>query len=113
MTTPTPRTCTCPAGESPEPCEMKYALTECRISRLERELAAAQERAQAAEARAEANEKDAERYQWLRGGEDVPAHSVRWGRWEINRWEGASGWRNLLCSELDAAVDQAMQEKAK
>jgi hypothetical protein len=57
MTTPTPRTCTCPAGESPEPCEMKYALTECRISRLERELAAAQERAQAAEARAEANEK--------------------------------------------------------
>ena len=59
MTTPKPRTCTCPDGESPEPCEMKYALTECRISRLERELTAAREELKRAEERAEENAKAA------------------------------------------------------
>ena len=63
------------------------------------------ERAERAEQDAAALKQDAERYRWLRGGSDVPAHSVRWGRWEINHWEGANGWRNLLCGELDAAID--------
>lgn len=56
--------------------------------------------------------RDAARYRWLRGGADVPTYSTRWGRWEINHWQGANGWRNLLCGELDAAIDEAMKEKA-
>lgn len=76
-----------------------------------RALQGARERAERAEQEAAELRKDAERYRWLRGGSDVPAHSVRWGRWEINHWEGANGWRNLLCSELDAAIDAAMKEE--
>ena len=54
--------------------------------------------------------KDAERYRWLRGSESVPAHSIRWARWEIRHWQGANGWRDLLRSELDVAIDAAMGE---
>ena len=75
------------------------------------QLANAEKRVNEWKERAERAEQDAARYRWLRGGSDIPAHSVRWGRWEINCWQGANGWQNLLCSELDAAIDAAMKEK--
>lgn len=64
--------------------------------------------AQAA-ARLEQRDKDAERYRWLRG--DAPAESTRWPRWEVRYWDGR-GWQNLLRSELDAAIDDALREEA-
>jgi hypothetical protein len=48
--------------------------------------------------------KDAGRYRWLRG--DAPAHSERWMRWELRRWDGKS-WNSLKGTALDAAIDKA------
>lgn len=55
----------------------------------------------------DALKKEAERYRWLRG--DAPPESTRWPRWDVRYFAGASGWQNLLRSELDAAIDAAIK----
>ena len=55
--------------------------------------------------------KDAARYRWLRGGDDVPAASWRWSKWEVRWWSGRY-WNTIFGDQMDAAVDVAMaQEK--
>lgn len=50
---------------------------------------------------------DAERYRrWLRGGKEIPAHSVRWARWEVRQWDGRY-WNTLFAEQMDAAIDAA------
>lgn len=61
-------------------------------------------RAIRAEAERDALRADAERYRWLRGG--APAHSERWSRWNLQRWDGRS-WHSLERTALDAAIDAA------
>lgn len=56
----------------------------------------------------EAMRMDAERYRWLRGGQDIPPHSRRWPRWEVRNWDGR-WWETLFAEKLDAAIDAAMQ----
>lgn len=51
----------------------------------------------------------AERYQWLRGGSDVPPHSVRWPRFEVRAWDGRH-WQTLFADQLDSAIDAAMNK---
>ena len=51
----------------------------------------------------------AERYEWLRGGSDVPPHSVRWPRWEVRAWDGRH-WQTLFAEQLDSAIDAAMSK---
>lgn len=51
---------------------------------------------------------DAERYRWLRGGNDVPPHSLRWPRWEVRNWDGR-WWQTIFAEQLDEAIDAAMQ----
>ena len=55
--------------------------------------------------------RDASRYRWLRGGPDVPEHSVRWPRWEVRHW-GNGYWNTLFAEKLDASVDMAMNDDA-
>ena len=52
---------------------------------------------------------DAERYRWLRGGSDVPSHSVRWPRWEVRNWDGRH-WQTLFAEQMDSAIDAAMSK---
>lgn len=47
---------------------------------------------------------DAERYRWLRGGKEIPAHSVRWARWDVRQWCG-SYWSAMFAEQMDAAID--------
>lgn len=50
---------------------------------------------------------DAERYRrWLRGGKEIPAHSIRWARWEVRQWDGRY-WNTLFAEQMDAAIDAA------
>jgi len=49
---------------------------------------------------------DAERYRWLRGGKEIPAHSVRWARWEVRQWCGGY-WYTMFAEQMDAAIDAA------
>jgi len=59
-------------------------------------------------ARCEAAERDAARYRWLAGA-DVPAHSVRWSRWNLSYWAGFhGGWMPLTGTELDDRIDAAL-----
>lgn len=50
---------------------------------------------------------DIQRYQWLRGGSDVPPHSVRWPRFEVRTWDGRH-WQTLFAEQLDTEIDAAM-----
>jgi hypothetical protein len=62
-------------------------------------------------ARHDALVRDAARYRWLRGGPDVPEHSVRWPRWEVRHY-GNGYWNTLFAEKLDAAIDMAMSDDA-
>lgn len=75
--------------------ELGYGLTGARL------------RAERAEAERDALKEDAERYRWLRGY--AHAHSERWSRWNLQRWDGRS-WHSLERNALDAAIDAARKE---
>lgn len=49
--------------------------------------------------------RDAARYQWLRGGTDVPQHSLRWPRWEVRHWDGRF-WNTMFAEQIDAGIDR-------
>ena len=56
--------------------------------------------------------KDAERYQWIRGGPSIPAWSIRWPRWELRRWNGR-WWNTVYGVECDREIDAAMRYDAE
>lgn len=76
-------------GELLNPSPYKEALAEVERLRVERDALRA----------------DAERYRWLRG--DAPAHSERWSRWNLQRWDGRC-WHSLERAALDVAIDAAI-----
>lgn len=52
-----------------------------------------------------ADAKDAARYRFM-AGVDVPSHSSRWQRWNIEYWQGYhGGWTPLVGTDLDEAID--------
>lgn len=53
---------------------------------------------------------DAERYRWLRG-DSCPDRSVRWTQWEVRRWRAPYWTGDLRGSNLDAAIDAALEGK--
>lgn len=53
---------------------------------------------------------DAARYRWLRG-DSCPDRSVRWTQWEVRRWRAPYWTGDLRGSNLDAAIDAALEGK--
>lgn len=49
-------------------------------------------------------------YGWLRGGPDVPQHSLRWPRWEVRRWDGLY-WQTLFADQMDAHLAADMERE--
>lgn len=71
------------------------------IESLSAELA----RVRAERAPPSADARDAARYQWLRGGPDVPQHSLRWPRWEVRHWDGRF-WNTMFAEHIDSGIDR-------
>lgn len=51
--------------------------------------------------------RNALRYRWLRGSEEIPHNSTRWPRWEVRHWDGRQ-WHTLFADQIDSAIDAAI-----
>jgi len=82
---------------------IRFAASDDDAKRLATEFQAHNDEVVRLRAEVERLRADAELYRWLRGGSDVPSHSLRWPRWEVRRWDGRY-WQTLFGKQIDDLV---------